>query len=209
MFNLKQVEGYSYRDSFGHLSMSKFLNNVNPDERIQHLIDAGHKDVSRIKLWDTQYKKSGNRIALDLDYADFESKADYIATGNVISNVMFGSCIRPRNQLECNGRVNLPGHLQNFDLQGLRPYSQYRIAEAISKNEWFEENKGLAHVLRHRNRQGNLIVHGAIVTDLSYKPVMVFDYSIHAKSARVMELGMLLLTDKRIVSSTPVQNSTH
>jgi hypothetical protein len=205
MFNLQQIEGYSYRSGGGHLSMFPF-HKEKPEEVIQNLIDRGFQEISRVTMWNTQYKKNVNRLELDLDYADFEAKADYIDTGNIFSNVMYGNLIRPRNEVECNGRVNAPGHLQNYDLQVLRPY---KIDEAIRKNQWFEANKGWAYVLRHKNRQGNLIVHGAIVTDLNHKPVMVFDYSKHAKSARVMELGMLLLTNQRIVSSTPVQSSVN
>jgi hypothetical protein len=203
MFNLVQIEGFSYRSNGGHLSMFSFYED-NPEEVIEDLINRGCKEISRLTMWEAQYKKSGNRLDIDLDYADFEAKADYISTGNVISNVMHGNFIRARNKLECNGRVNLPGYLQDYDLKTFR---QYKIDEEIKKDQWFEENNGWAYALRHQNPKGNLIVHGVIVTDLDHKPIMVFDYTKHAKSRRVLELGMLLLTDKRIVSSTPAQNS--
>lgn len=52
----------------------------------------------------------------------FDKAADgHLFTGNATTNIQTSSYIRAKNTLECNGRINSPGHLRNFDLKLYRP----------------------------------------------------------------------------------------
>lgn len=62
-------------------------------KRISDGIDTGHKTFDR------------------------QANASIVTVGNVVSDVQFSSYVRPADELECNGFVNEPGHLQNFDIR--------------------------------------------------------------------------------------------
>ncbi len=47
---------------------------------------------------------------------DRQANTNFVGVGNVVSDVQLSSYVRSRNELECNGRVNAPQHLQNFDI---------------------------------------------------------------------------------------------
>lgn len=115
-------------------------------------------------------------IALQCSHATFKKKADLITTGNVCSNVQSSTYIRPRQQLECNGITNKPGHLQNFDLDGFA----YRLREMdtvlayIRRTPFFETNEAIAYRFFHY--EGNTRqLHGVVITDTQHRVLRRFD----------------------------------
>jgi hypothetical protein len=62
-------------------------------------------------VWDTP-----NKMHFDSPHKMFNRQCKLIATGNQIGNVVYSNYIRPHSEIECNGFINKPGHLQNWDL---------------------------------------------------------------------------------------------
>jgi hypothetical protein len=58
---------------------------------------------------------NGNHMKFESLHKTFNLQVDCISTGNVIGDVQYSSFVRPRDELECNGFVNEPGHLQEYD----------------------------------------------------------------------------------------------
>jgi hypothetical protein len=64
---------------------------------------------------------------------DRQANASIVTVGNVISDVQVSSYIRPSSQLECNGFVNAPGHLQDFDIRQFRRSSMPAEVERTAR----------------------------------------------------------------------------
>lgn len=110
-------------------------------------------------------------------HATFNRQADAscIMAGNVLSDVQTSTFIRPRQELECNGRVNAPGHLQEFDLQTFvgRP-NMDRVLRYIRTDPFFETNTAIGYRIFHYVGQQPTL-HGFILTDSEHKLIRRFD----------------------------------
>lgn len=63
------------------------------------------------KIWDNP-----NKMHFESPLRTFNRQCTLISTGNQIGNVVYSNYIRPYSEVECNGFVNPPGHLQEWDL---------------------------------------------------------------------------------------------
>lgn len=57
-----------------------------------------------------------NRMKFESEHKTFNRQVDCISSGNVIGRVQLSGFVRPYKEVECNGRVNPKGHLQEYDL---------------------------------------------------------------------------------------------
>jgi hypothetical protein len=95
------------------------------------------------------------------EHRTFNRKADLISTGNVVSNVQKSSYIRPFSETECNGIVNPPGHLRDFDLKPFLttiPSGVLKYVESVSMNKQVVLYR-IQHYVGERR-----VIHGWIVT---------------------------------------------
>lgn len=67
------------------------------------------------KYW--KYSKNGMKMILHTAFGIFNNQTNYIGSGNVIANTMYGKYIRAINDIECNGRNYEKGYLRNVDLE--------------------------------------------------------------------------------------------
>lgn len=64
------------------------------------------------------WSKNGMKMIINSDFKEFNKQTNYIGSGNVIANTMWGNYIRPWNEtINPVGQVVPEGHLFNFDLQ--------------------------------------------------------------------------------------------
>jgi hypothetical protein len=126
-------------------------------------------------------------------HSTFNQKADLIMTGNVSSNVQSSTFVRARQQLECNGFMNKPGHLQEFDLEGFarNQRDMTPVLEYIRRDPFFESNTAIAYRFHHYDGKTRQL-HGVIVTDEHHRIVRRFDREDlvgrrSAKSASVID----------------------
>lgn len=110
-------------------------------------------------------------------HATFNKQVDAacIMAGNVFSDVQTSTFIRPRQQLECNGFSNAPGHLQEFDLKTFvnRP-NMDRVLRHIRTDPFFETNTAIGYrIFHYAGKQPTL--HGFILTDRAHKLIRRFD----------------------------------
>lgn len=77
---------------------------------------------------------NGNKMLFESEHKTFNKKVDCISTGNVIGTVQLSGHVRAYNELECNGRVNEPGHLQEYDLSWLVKELPYNVKDTIRYN---------------------------------------------------------------------------
>jgi len=112
---------------------------------------------------------------------DHQANRNYVGVGNVMSDVQFSSYVRSRDQLECNGRVNAPGHLQDFDIAQFRRSSPSMPAE-VERTAREAANDGGAILYRFGyyvgvSRDPRRIHLGWVVTDRQYQLVAAFPAS--------------------------------
>lgn len=114
-------------------------------------------------------------MTLSSAHATFNKQADLIMVGNVYSNVQSSTFIRARQQLECNGFTNKPGHLQNWDLENFaKPGEMTPVLEYIRRDAFFDTNEAIAYRFFHVDGKIRHL-HGVIVTDAQHKVLRVFD----------------------------------
>lgn len=114
-----------------------------------------------IKAFDKQAEKSGG-----------------LMPGNVHSNVQTSTYVRPRTQLQCNGQVNPPGHLREFDLKtyhgaaarsGPEHAVPTKILQALDKRP---EVNAILYKIFHRNPGAQATtIHGWILTDDQHRHI--------------------------------------
>lgn len=111
-------------------------------------------------------------------HSTFNKKADLIMTGNVYSNVQSSTFVRARQQLQCNGFTNKPGHLQNWDLDTFaKDQSEMTpVLEYIRRDPFFETNEAIAYRFFHVNGKVRHL-HGVIITDVQHRVLRVFQRS--------------------------------
>ena len=63
------------------------------------------------KVWDNP-----NKMHFESPHKTFNRQCALISTGNQIGDVVTSNYIRPFAEVECNGKVNPEGHLQDWDL---------------------------------------------------------------------------------------------
>lgn len=126
-------------------------------------------------------------------HGTFNLKADLIMAGNVSSNVQSSTFVRARQQLECNGFTNEPGHLQEFDLKGFSGSARDMgpVLEYIRRDPFFESNTAIAYRFHHFDGKARQL-HGVIITDEHHRIVRRFDREDlvgrrSAKSASVLD----------------------
>jgi len=105
---------------------------------------------------------NGNKMLFESEHKAFNNAVDCISTGNVIGKVQLSGFIRPFNELKCNGRVNEPGHLQNYDLNGLNKYLPYSLKEWIRQNGKTKSMIGYSFFYYRGNKKTYI---GYVVTD--------------------------------------------
>jgi len=72
-----------------------------------------------------------NKMRFESEHKTFNQQVKCISRGNVISDTQLSGCIRPFNEVECNGYTFPPGHLQEHDLYWLNKYLPWRLKEWI------------------------------------------------------------------------------
>lgn len=125
--------------------------------------------------------KTPNKMLMLSEHKTFNSKCDYIATGNVYSNVQTSSFIRSSNQLECNGFTNPKGHLQNYDLNNVS-FSNLSDREITKIKELTDLHNGSILYKFFHVSKGVKIVHGFVLTDKAYNHLCTFMHSKSNKS---------------------------
>lgn len=126
-----------------------------------------------------------NKMLFESEHKTFNSKCNYISTGNVYSNVQTSSFIRSSNQLECNGFTRPKGHLQDYDLNhnsfsALSRYEVSRIKEFTDLH-----NGSILYKFFHVS-SGKKLVHGFVLTDKEYKHLCTFMHNQSNKSYSVI-----------------------
>lgn len=104
---------------------------------------------------------------------------DYIGCGNVYSNIQYSGYIRAYNELECNGRINEPGHLQEFDLSPWRKnagklHTPHQIFQYVKEHA--KDEKLILYAFFHTNSRKQRIVHGYAVTKAQKKDHKLMKY---------------------------------
>lgn len=120
---------------------------------------------------------------------DRQANASIITVGNVMSDVQFSSYVRSREQLECNGFVNAPQHLQDFDIRQFRRSGVPAEVERVTRRA--ADDNGGAILYRFGywvgpNRDPRRIHLGWVVTDRQHQLVAAFPAST-PKASRVID----------------------
>ena len=105
---------------------------------------------------------TGNKI--------FDNQCDIIAPGNVHTNTQFSGYIRPKSEVECNGKTFEPGELQLFDMKGFRTIGCPSYILRIASQETEKHGTICLYQFRHwvkeiGKERPREIIHGWIIAD--------------------------------------------
>ena len=138
----------------------------------------------------------------------FIKNCDVIGTGAIFSSVQSSYHIRARSELECNGRMNPRGYLQDFDLKTFENniYDMRTVLEYIKTNPFFEHNSGIVYRFFHfsnKTESVSRVIHGVLLTDSRYQLVHRFDRCDLGLPAASKSISVLDFCQKHI--SNPAQ----
>lgn len=109
---------------------------------------------------------NANKMHFESLHKTFNMQCRCITTGNQIGDVVLSSYVRPYNEVECNGRVNPEGHLQEYDLGWL-----LKLLPSYVKDSIREIAKTVGVIAYHffYREKGRRIDIGYVVTDRKYR----------------------------------------
>lgn len=192
--------------AFGHLLVHPLKPGENPQAYIDNMMAMPH--VDRIEMCHTLPTRWRTSNSMDMATGNtaFDRKRVVAMTGNIISDTMYGTFIRPRQEIECNGFVSAPGHLQAFDLKG---FSELRpVRDFVERDVRFETTTCIGYAIFHWDGE-HRIYHGALVTDKEHQLLRQFDrrdlgLPYRRTSDAVMSAMRFRLTDECLMDRTPV-----
>lgn len=129
--------------------------------------------------------KTTSKMLMLSEHSTFNSKCDYIATGNVYSGVQTSSFIRSSGQLECNGTIYPKEHLQNCDL-AMISFSTLHARERAKIKELTDLHNGSILYKFFHVSKGVKVTHGFVLTDEEYNHLRTFMHSQSNKSYSVI-----------------------
>lgn len=137
-----------------------------------------------------------NRMKFESLHKTFNKQVTMITTGNHMGNTVRSFFIRPFNRLECNGRVNEPGHLQEYDLNNFQ--DKYYPSDLRGVKDFIRrEGKAktlILYVFFHYNGEKK-ITHGAIITDGEHNHIKTCFFIFNRKSMSVIEEARKYVTN--------------
>ena len=137
-----------------------------------------------------------NRMKFESLHKTFNRQVSCISTGNQIGNTVLSFYIRAFNELECNGRVNKPGHLQEYDLDNFKDNyfpPELRAVKDSIRNEG-KTKRFILYVFFHYTR-GKKITHGAVITDTEHNHIQTYLFRFSLKSMSVIEEAIKYITN--------------
>lgn len=138
-----------------------------------------------------------NRMKFESLHKTFNRQVSMICTGNHLGNTVRSFFIRAFNELECNGRINEPGHLQEYDLNNFQdkyyPYELRRVKDFIRREG--KVKKFILYVFFHYTGDKK-ITHGVVVTDAEHNHVQSFIFKVSVKSMSVIEEARKYITNE-------------
>ena len=118
------------------------------------------------KVWDNP-----NKMHFESPHKTFNRQCALICTGNQIGDVVTSNYIRPFAEVECNGKVNPEGHLQDWDLTKNIVKLPSHIKEVV--RQLTHDNGGIIYHFRHYSGDKK-IDDGYVLTTTDYKLVKVW-----------------------------------
>ena len=106
------------------------------------------------------YNSRGNQV-IDTGFKRFDKETNCISYGNIIANTIYGSYIRPYNEVKNGGYIGKPGDFLKYDMKHFQRIPQ-RIREILEDKER-KESYCLYELFTHLN--GNREVFGYILHD--------------------------------------------
>jgi hypothetical protein len=134
----------------------------------------------------TIWRKDGMKQIINTGHKEFDRQFVCASTGNVIGGGQYSNYIRPYTETECNGFINPPGHLQEFDLKHFDNL-YYDIREYVKK--YTHDKSAILYEFYHWNGERR-IVHGFVLTtgyDDGYKLINYWTVGPTYKSYMVLE----------------------
>lgn len=117
---------------------------------MQVIVYKGGEIIMESKFY--KWSKNGMKMIINSDFKEFNNQTNYISSGNIIANTMYGCYIRPYNEIECNGIKFEKGHLFNYDLQYFN--ISYDLKEYIKS---LNKQVVLYEIFIHRNGKKDII----------------------------------------------------
>ncbi len=122
-----------------------------------------------------------NKQHFESAHKTFNRQVDCIMKGNVIGKTQISWYIRSYNELECNGRINEPGHLQNYDLDMFKRAGYHIPTQILNKIRELGTNQKFILYNFHHWNDDKRISDGWVLTTADYGNetliLIVFDNS--------------------------------
>ncbi len=139
------------------------------------------------KVWDNL-----NKMHFDSPHKTFNKQCSLITAGNQVGNVVYSNYVRPFSEVECNGFINEPGHLQNYDLTKSIVRLPSNIKEEVRKLT--HDNGGIIYNFHHWNGDKR-IDDGFVLTTKDYNLIKVWYINQNWKAKAAVDEAVKYITN--------------
>lgn len=141
------------------------------------------------KVWDNP-----NKMHFDSPLKTFNKQCTLITTGNQLGNVVYSNYVRPFSKVECNGFINEPGHLQNYDITEniIGNTLSHNIREVIRGLTYTDG--GIVYNFHHFNGSKR-IDDGIVLTTKDYKLIQVWYINRNWKARAAVDEAVKYITN--------------
>lgn len=108
------------------------------------------------------WRKDGMKQIINTGHKTFDRQFVCASTGNVIGGGQYSTYIRAFTETECNGHVNQPGYLQDWDLQHFHDMPAWLKREV--KELCYDESLILYEFYHYDYASSRNITHGYVLT---------------------------------------------
>ena len=148
-------------------------------------------DARKSRLKESVWNEKRDRQIVNTGHVTFDRQTNALGTGNYFADTMHGAHIRPFKEVGCNGIINKPGHLQNFDLLPFVKDAPESVISAVKR--YCVDNSAWLYVLHsysYRKQAGwpahVKIVHGYILASYDDQLISTWVTGPSHKSYRVV-----------------------
>lgn len=113
------------------------------------------------------WNKTGTRQLIDSGWKEFDRQTNCITRGNAFCSTQYSCCVRPWDEVECNGMTFKLGELMNADLKAFsRLQMPHSIREILTDRNRCD--KVWAYVFFTMNKSKNIEPFGWVVTNYNH-----------------------------------------
>ena len=140
---------------------------------------------------------NGNKARIETGHKTFDRQCESVMCGQLLGTCQFSWCIRPVDEVECNGRHFDRGHLRQFDLKGFGnlPYPTHRCLDAITVPVILYKFRHWGKLIGRNLHQE--VVDGYVITTYGEEHRVLHTFAYRAKGYQIIDWVLPYISDQK------------